>query len=136
MNQVAGGLPSVVRPGPTWRVTSFSAGIGFLAMAGVMVAIGEWYFAPWCLFGSAAGFRYATSRVDLFERYILVRNPIRTVRLDWADIESFDAVPSQSAIAYVVRAKTRSGLVIPLHGSMRWRGEIDDLCAQFESRLT
>lgn len=135
MNKTAGAPPPVVRPDRILLGTFVTATIGFLAIGVAMVAIGEWYLAPGCVLGSAGAFRYATTRVDVSERCIVVRNPIRTVRLDWADIETFDAVPSQSTMAYVVRAITRSGRVIPLHGSMRWRSEIDELCEQFESRL-
>jgi hypothetical protein len=136
MNEVAGGLPSVVRPGLTWRLNAFTAMIGFLAIGALMIAIGEWYLAPFCLYGSGGGFRYATCRVDLYERHIVVHNSIRTVRLDWADIEGFDAVQSLSAgFAYVVRANTPAGSIVPMHGTTRWRRDVDQLCTMFESRL-
>ncbi|MDQ1358838.1 MAG: hypothetical protein QOG44_3211 [Acidimicrobiaceae bacterium] len=136
MNAAVGGLPPVLRPGPTWRTTSFTAMFGILAIGAVMIAIGEWYFAPFCLYGSVGGFRYATCRVDVFERYIVVHNPIRTIRLNWVDIERFDAVQSQSAaFAYVVRAWTRSGRIIPAtrHGALARRDRRP--LRVFESRL-
>ncbi len=126
----------VVRPGPLFRFGYVGCGVAWLVMAVVAVFLNAPTFLLFLLPASGFVLRQAASRVEVSNSCIVVRNPLRTIRMSWDEIAQFDVTQSiSSPFASVVQATTRSGSCITMQGSKNTRLEAEQVWAVLQSRI-
>ena len=127
----------VVRPGWIVRVLNSALAIGFLITMILVVVARQPVIVLFCLVAEVVNVRQLTSRVELFETYMVIRNPIRTIRLNWRDVARVDVVVSRAgSFAWIVRATTRSGSHLRMQGTATSRSEAEDIRDMFLSRMS
>ncbi len=102
-----------------FRFANLGCAIAWLVMGAIAILNNAPIFLLFLLPATASVLRQFTSRVEVFDSYMMVRNPMRTTRLRFDEIAQFAVTPSRSGapFAWVVRAKLRSGSCITLQGS-------------------
>ena len=119
------------------RIANLGCAIAWLVMGALAILNHVPILLLFLLPAAASVLRQLTSRVEVFESYLMVRNPIRTTRLSFDDIAQFAVTPSRigAPFVWVVRATLRSGSSITLQGSKNDRLGAEDVWAALQSRI-